>query len=389
MDGRSPIRQSRLMGNGRVIAWGGYDNSKPRVRLLLDALRKRNALAAEINVDVWRGIEDKSVAGKGRIFSAYLRLLLAYPLALAKLFRRSSRHALLLPYPGIPDILVAAPFAKLRRQTVILDAFIPFYDTIVGDRAMLAPGSARARLIRAVERLALRWADIILVDTDQHGDFYAAEYGIQRDRFVTVLVGAEPLFCEEPRSGGVPTLAADAPIVLFYGQLIPLHGVRTILDAASLTQEEGLRWVIVGQGQEEALVRAAMAEPNRGNISWIPWVEYNLLPALIAQATICLGVFGQSDKAARVIPNKVFQALACGKTVVTRASPAMDALAERFPETIVTVPAGDPAALVAAVRHSLSMTGVSHPLPPEARAELGPDKGVAELLGRLAIGDRA
>jgi glycosyltransferase involved in cell wall biosynthesis len=386
MDAGLPIRQSRRMGNGRVIAWGGYDKSKPRVRLLLDALRKRDALAGEINIDVWRGIEDKSVAGKARILKAVVKLLLAYPSALLKLLRQPSRPAVLLPYPGIADILVAAVVAKPRGQMMILDAFVPLHDTVVGDRAMVARRSAAARLLRAIEGLALRCADIVLVDTDQHGEFYANEYGIARDRFVTVLVGAEPLFGAQPEPVELPGLTADVPVVLFYGQLIPLHGVRTILDAARLTRGDRVHWLIVGRGQDEATLRAAMAEPDRANITWLPWVDYDQLPGVIARAQICLGIFGKSDKAARVIPNKVFQALACGKPVITRASPAMDPLAARFPHAIVTVPAGDPIALATAVRRVIEDIGAMTALPAADRARLGPDEGVADLLDRLERG---
>ena len=383
MDVESPIRQREWMGNGRVIAWGSYDKSKPRVRLLLDALRKRDALAAETNIDVWRNIEDKSVAGKSRIFTAMLCLLIAYPAAFFRLVRKPSQLAILLPYPGIPDIFVAALAGKLRGQTIVLDAFVPLHDTIVVDRALVGPDSPSARLIHMIERLALRLADIILVDTDQHGDFYAQEFGIERDRFITVLVGAEPLFGQLPKKADLPPLPTDRPLVLFYGQLIPLHGLTTILAASRLTEGDLIHWVIVGRGQEEAILRAALAEPGRENITWMPWVDYESLPALIARSALCLGVFGTSDKAARVIPNKVFQALACGKPVITRASAAMNSLAERFSNAIMTVPPGHPPALASAVRRALSEIGRMRPLLAGKNAQLGPDKGVDELLRRL------
>ena len=372
------------MGNERVIAWGGYDTGKPRVRLLLDALKRRHALAAEINIDVWREVEDKSVAGAGRILGAIARLLLAYPAGIFRLLRQPSQSAVLLPYPGIPDIFFAALPAKFRRQPLVLDAFIPVHDTIVRDRALVREKSLAARLIWAIEWLALRLADIILVDTDQHGEFFGEEFGLERDRFITVLVGAESQFGEPPRRTDLPPLPADRPLILFYGQLIPLHGLNTILEAARLAEADPFHWVVVGRGQEEPVLRAALEESGRDNVTWIPWVEYEALPALIERASLTLGVFGASEKAARVIPNKVFQALACGKPVITRSSPAMDSLAGRFPESIATVPASDPAALVAAVRRGLSDLASLRPLPVAARAELGPDRGVDELLRRLA-----
>jgi len=376
------------MSEIRVIAWGGYDDSKPRVRLLLDALRRRGVLGAEIRIAAWLGVEDKSVAGPWRLLKAAFKLLFSYPMALVRLLDQPRRGIVLLPYPGTPDIFLAAPVAKLRGHRIVLDAFLPIHDTIVRDRAMVGAKSWLGRAIWMIERFGLRLADVILVDTEQHGDFFASEFGIERDRFVTVLVGAEPLFGKAPCDAELPPFPADRPVVLFYGQLIPLHGVTTILDAARLTREEPFHWLLVGKGQQEALLRAALDEDGPDNLTWIPWVEYEALPTLIARSAVCLGVFGESDKAGRVIPNKVFQALASGKPVITRSSAAMDPLAARYPDSLMTVPAGDSVALANAACEALSGSKRLRPLSAKAREELSPDEGVDELLRRLASDQR-
>jgi glycosyltransferase involved in cell wall biosynthesis len=85
------------------------------------------------------------------------------------------------------------------------------------------------------------------------------------------------------------------------------------------------------------------------NVEWIPWIEYERLPAELHRAGCALGIFGASDKAMRVIPNKAFQALACGTPLVTA-----DTLAARellvHDESALLVPAGEPEALAAALR---------------------------------------
>lgn len=371
----------------RLVAWGSYDTGKPRVRILLEALRARGALADQIHMDVWRGIEDKAVAGPWRMIGALLRLLISYPPALIRIAMRPRSQVILLFYPAIVDIFALWPLARLHRQKIVFDAFISFYDTIVCDRKLLNPCGLLARGLWHLERWALALADVIIVDTDEHGRHFSTTFGIPRSKFITVAVGAEPLFWDSPANPTPKQFPAQVPgYILFYGQLIPLHGIETILAASALTEARSIHWLVVGTGQEEPVLRAALQESEHPNVTWIPWVDYEALPALIDGSALCLGIFGTSDKAGRVIPNKVFQALARGKRVITRSSPAMDPLAMRFPRAIVTVPANDPAALADAVRRGLCRPDASRVLPLEARTELGPEKGVDELLRRLASG---
>ena len=376
----------------KIIAWGSYDLTKPRVRLLLEALRSRGALAESINIPAWNSIRDKAVATRWTLFRAALRILFSYPAALVRLIRQARGSVVVLVYSAIPDIFFAWPIARLGGHRIVFDAFISMHDTIVNDRGLVDARTRRAKLIRAVEQLALRLADIILVDTDQHGDFFASEFGIARERFQTVLVGAEPDFWRaraqaSPQSGQSATGDANG-LILFYGQLIPLHGVDSILEAIRLTEADPFRWLVVGSGQDEPRLRDFVAAHPNPKVEWRRWVEYDALPGLIRAATVGLGIFGTSDKAGRVIPNKLFQILAAGKPVITRASPAVDSLARRYPETIVTVAPGDGAALAQAVRAVCDGRLALRPFPEEKAGELGAEAGVDSLLARLQASSR-
>lgn len=372
----------------RVVAFGAYDTRKPRVRLLLAALQRSGRLADDILIPAWDHVAQTNVPSKAGILRVILSLMAGYPHALWRLLRSPRGAAILLPYPGIIEVVLIAPLAWALRRQLVLDAFLPIHDTIINDRAMV-----RSRLLeRAIwwaERTWLRLADWIVVDTDCHGDYFAAAFGIPRDRFITVLVGAEPQFdqhrCADLAEDILGPVSAE-PIILFYGQLIPLHGVSTIIAAARLSAGVAARWVIIGRGQLEPQLQAELAQSVGARIEWIPWVDYARLPAVIARASVCLGVFGQSDKAGRVIPNKLFQQLAVGKPVITRASPAVDALARAYPQAVVTVPPGDPEALAAMVADVVAGRLSLSALPAEALAALTPDHGLQVLGAAL---DRA
>ena len=118
--------------------------------------------------------------------------------------------------------------------------------------------------------------------------------------------------------------------------------METILEAARLAPELEVR--VIGSGQ----LNGAM-DDRPPNVEWVEWIEYDDLPREYWGAGCALGIFGTSDKALRVIPNKAYHALACGAPLITADTPAARELL-RDGENALLVPPGDPAALAEAMR---------------------------------------
>ncbi len=311
----------------RVLYFGTYERDYPRNAQVISALRGAGVEVVEHHVSVWEGRRDNWQAGAAtaaRLGVAELRL-----------FRRPRDEfdALVVGYPGHLDLVAARRVAADRP--VVFNPLVSLYDTFVADRRRFTPTSAAGRALHSIDRRALRAADLVVADTEAHADFLAALAGIPRNRVEVCFVGAEERVFS-------PGWAPAAPFeALFVGKLIPLHGVETVLEAARLAP--GLRFKIVGSGQLEPLVH-----DRPPNTEHVPWVEYEDLPSELHRAGCALGIFGRSEKALRVIPNKVFQALACGAPVVTAETPAArELLADR--ESALLVPPSDPEALAAAV----------------------------------------
>ncbi len=309
-----------------IMAWGTYDTGKPRVRILLRGLRENQVALTECHAHLWQAVEDKTQL-KGVFAKLWLclRWLASYPALIYQFWRAVKPQAVLLPYFAYLDILVLWPFAKLRRTPLILDAFIPLYDTLVHDRKMLSPRNPLAWLAWGWEWLALHAADMVIFDTRAHQDYFSKTFGLNPHKCGVVYVGVEPEFFQ-PQSANVRK-DTTRTTVLFYGQFIPLHGIETIIEAAQLCNDDTIDWVLIGTGQEANKIQKMLEEKPVQNLQWIKWVNYEELNSWIQQADICLGIFGKSEKANRVIPNKVFQILASGKPLVTRDSDAMREMA--------------------------------------------------------------
>jgi glycosyltransferase involved in cell wall biosynthesis len=330
----------------RVLYFGTYERAYPRNAQVIACLRGSGVEVVERHVSVWDGQEHKWSVGP---LSA-LRVALAE--ARLSLPMRGPFDAVIVGYPGHFDMPRARRLA--RRRPLVFNPLVSLADTLVGDRGRFAEGSLPARLLAKIDRRALRLADLVVADTDANADFLAELGGIPRDRVATALVGAEErLFRPAWRY-------PERFVCLFVGKLIPLHGLETIIAAAELAPELPFR--IVGSGQLDALL-----EHRPENVEWERWIDYERLPDAYWDAGCALGVFGGSAKAARVIPNKAFQALACGTPLVTADTPAARELLVDG-ESALLVPPGDPAALAAAVRRLAADPGLARRLSVAGRA---------------------
>lgn len=241
------------------------------------------------------------------------------------------------------DLLAARRWCDRQGGVpLVFDPLISAYDKQVWERFKLRGGDRSAERLRAWERTRFSRADRVIADTASHAAFFAETLEVPREKLCVVYVGAdETLF--RPAPAHAPGEPVD---VLFYGSFIPLHGAHVIIEAARLYRGTPVRWSLLGDGPSKPeCQRAAGALPN---VVFEARLPYAALPARIQHADILLGVFGATQKAGRVIPNKVFQALASGRPVVTRISEAYPAAA-RESEAIAWVTPGDAGALADAV----------------------------------------
>jgi glycosyltransferase involved in cell wall biosynthesis len=312
----------------RVVYFGTYERGYPRNAQVISCLRRAGVEVVERHQPVWEGREQKWNLGAGAI----PRLALAE----ARLFRtpRTDADAVIVGYPGQFDLLAARRFA--RGKPVVFNPLVSLADTLVADRRRFREGSLPARVLAVVDRRALRAADLIVADTAANAEYLAGLSGLSRGRFAVCLVGAEERVFQP---GWRPEEQAAA---VFVGKLIPLHGLETILEAARLAPELKLR--VIGSGQLDPLL-----ETRPPNVEWVPWVEYEQLGEELHRASCALGIFGRSDKARRVIPNKAYQALACGVPLITADTPAARELLVNG-ESALLVPPGDAPALAEALR---------------------------------------
>jgi glycosyltransferase involved in cell wall biosynthesis len=319
----------------RVLFFGTYDARRhPRVHVLKEGFEALGHEVTECNVPL--GLD---TAWRVRIAKQpWLLPVLAVKLgaAWARLWRRARRllrpDVVVIGYMGHFDVHLARRLWPGGR--LVLDHLI-FADDTARDRGI--SGSGRMHIFGRLDRAALGAANVIVVDTEEHRAMVPPEL---RERALVVPVGASTAWFSPP-------LARPGPLsVIFFGLYTPLHGAITIGEAiGSLADEPQIHFTMIGRGQEfEATRRAASASAR---VQWLDWVETEALRRLLADADICLGIFGAGPKALRVVPNKVYQGAAAGCAVVTSDTAPQRAM---LGEAAIFVHPAEPTELAEALR---------------------------------------
>ena len=335
----------------RILYVGTYEREYPRNVTVIAALQGAGYDVCEVHRTVWSASGDKSalVSSPHKLIGLGLRCGAAYlSLSWELIRKRNETDLVTFGYIGQLDCIMLGPLARLMGKPILFNPLVTLTDTLIDDRMRVAPHGVVARLVRLIDRLSLRLASTVITDTAQNRDFLETTFGLPRSKVDVVPVGADDLvFRPEPEEERDP--AGCGLRVLFYGNMIPLQGVETIVRAAHLLRdEEDITFDIVGSGQTLDSVRSLARTLDVKNVTFSPRLPYEQLPSAIAQSDVLLGIFGDTDKAARVVPNKVYQAMAMGAVIITRDSSAAREML-RDGESALLIPPADPESLAAAI----------------------------------------
>lgn len=307
---------------------------------MIDGLRAHGVQVNECNVPL-------KVTTAGRI--AVLRQPWRLPLFIASILRCWWRLMIIARRMPGPDIVVIGYMGQFdihlarrlfRGKPVVLDYMVSGKDT-ASDRQI--GGGLKDKLLRWLDNSALRLADTVVVDTEEHLDALPVEH---ESKGVVVNVGATQAWFDAVRKPAAEAPAARPLRIVFFGLYTPLQGTPTIGAALKLLKRPA-EVTMIGQGQDLAAAKqAAEGSSDTAKVRWLDWVDAVDLPKTVAAADVCLGIFGTGPKSQRVAPNKLYQGAAAGCAIVTSDTPPQRRI---MGDAAVFLPAGQPAALAEAL----------------------------------------
>lgn len=202
----------------------------------------------------------------------------------------------------------------LTDKPILFDAFLSAYDTMCFDRKKFKPASLAGKFFYWLDKYSCDCSDRILLDTESYVDYFTGTFGLQKEKFQKIFVGADDSIFF-PRDAQREDHRFR---VFYYASYLPLHGTEYIVKAAGmLAPNREIEFQIVGKGPQHKAIRQLADSMGITNINFIDWIPYEELPQEIAKADICLGGhFSDIEKAKRVIAGKTYQFIAMKKPVI-------------------------------------------------------------------------
>lgn len=294
------IGEFRPLAGLRVCYFGRYDPLYSRNAVIAKCLERAGAEVVRIRDDrslVWRT-----------------------PLLLGRALR-ARFDVVIVGFRAHSDMFLARLVATMHGVPLIFDPLTSRYEERVIDRRIVRARSWLARWYFFSDKMGCLAADRILLETDAQISYFVQTFGVARSRCRRVWLGAD----DEVMRPAASSARSDVFSAFFYGRFSPLHGVEHIVRAAAILEERRnpVRFVLVGSGQTHQRARELVERLGLSTVTFREAVPYPQLAALMSEADVCLGSFGTTARAERVIPNKVFDALAVGRPVIAADTPAV------------------------------------------------------------------
>jgi len=285
----------------KVCFFGNYDPTYPRNQILIKGLKQNKVEVIECN-DTSSG------------FKKYWQLFKKHQKI------KNNYDIMVVAYLGQSVMLLAK---LICRKKIVFDTYLSVYDSTVFDRQICSPKSIKAKYLYFLDWFSCRLADICLLDTNQHIEYFIKTFNLKRELFRRIYIGADTDIyypCQIQKK-------ANKFIAEWHGYITPMHGLRYILEAAKILEKENIIFQIITGGRKQIQVKEMLEKLGQPeNIEVIGEITFEQVAIYINQADICLGIFGQTPKAKRVIPCKVFEILACQKPLITAEAEAIEEL---------------------------------------------------------------
>jgi glycosyltransferase involved in cell wall biosynthesis len=108
----------------------------------------------------------------------------------------------------------------------------------------------------------------------------------------------------------------ERKIFLYAGTHGMAQGLDTVLDAARLTKDTNVLYVLAGEGADKESLMTKAQDEALGNVRFLPNQPKSMMPDLLNLAYACVIPLRRLDVFKSAVPSKMFESMAAGKPIV-------------------------------------------------------------------------
>jgi glycosyltransferase involved in cell wall biosynthesis len=286
----------------KICYFGIYNPDFSRNRIYQKGLREN-------------GVEIIECRDNSRGFLKFVRLFLKH----WKI--RNDYDVMIVGYPGH----IVVPLAKIiSKKKVVFDALCTMYEGVYMSRKQGSEWSLKVIYIKMVDWLAVRFADIVLVESENQRKYFEEKFG-QSQKYKVVYTGADDEIYYRDES----VVKKEKFTVVFRGKFLPEAGVKYVVEAAWILSDKDVDFLIIGNGFLEREVKLQIEGLKLKNLEWISeYLSDDELREKMSECHISLGQFENHERLSRTIPHKCFESLAMGLPYVTAKASAVAEILE-------------------------------------------------------------
>jgi len=240
------------------------------------------------------------------------------PLKFMKLFLKHRKikndyDFMMVGYPGHAVVWLAKLVSK---KLVIFDALCTMYEGVVISRGQGGTLGLRSLYVMFLDWLAVKCADIVLVETERQREFFEKRFG-KSSKYKVVYTGADDTDFYKDES----ITKKEKFTAVFRGKFLPEAGVKYVIEAAKILEDEKIDFVIIGNGFLEKEIKFLINKIKPKNLLLISeYLSFDEIRNRMLSCHVSLGQFEDHERLLRTIPHKCFETLALGLPYITSRS---------------------------------------------------------------------
>lgn len=283
---------NRKKKNMTVCYFGNYDPEFSRNKIYVYGLKKKG-----VNV-----IECRTKNGG---FLKYIDLFVSH----WKI--RNKYDFLIVGYPDRVSVLLAR---LISRRPVIFNALCSMYEIVVISRKQFAKDSIKALLYKFLDTIAVKAAHIVLVETESQKKYFIENFGATLDNCFKLYTGVDnSVFYFNEHFKKTDTFTA-----LFRGRFIPEAGVKYIIEAAKILENQSINFLLLGGGPSSKIIKNIINKLSPKNLVLVEgYLSSDDLRHKMLSSHVSLGQFENNERLKRTIPHKAAESLAMKLPYIT------------------------------------------------------------------------